>query len=135
MCAASGGKGSRLRRCHDSHAASLVRNPRAPVLYIDDAAFYKAMLLQQMPHDGIVPVGVDADVGNLCQAVGQAFPEDSFSGAVSGNPVDGAVGGIIQPLALSDDSVGGVFSYNESEDAAYLALFFHHMALPLPDIF
>ena len=114
--------------------AFLVRNPRAPVLHIDDAAFPEAMLFQQMPHEGIVPVGVNADVGNLCHAVGQAFPEDSFSCTASGNPVDGAVGGIIQPLALSDDSVGGVFSYNEGEDPGYLSLFFQHMALSVPDI-
>ena len=108
--------------------AFLVRNPRAPVLHIDDAAFPEAMLFQQMPHEGIVPVGVNADVGNLCHAVGQAFPEDSFSCTASGNPVDGAVGGGVEPLPLLDDPVGGVFADDEGEDPANLSLLFQDMA-------
>ena len=37
--------------------AFLVRNPRAPVLHIDDAAFLKAMFFQEVAHEGIVSVG------------------------------------------------------------------------------
>ena len=79
-------------------------------------------------------MGVDADVGNPGQAVGQAFPEYPFPGTVGGNPVDGAVGGIVEPLALFDDPVGGVLPDDEGEDPADLPLLFQDMALPVPDI-
>lgn len=61
-------------------AIDLIRNPGAPILHIDDAAFLKAMFFQEVAHDGIVPVGVDADIGNPGHAVGQAFPENAFPG-------------------------------------------------------
>ena len=60
--------------------ALLVRNPGAPILHIDDTAFPKSVLLQEVPHGCIVPVGIDADVGNPGQAVGQAFPENPLPG-------------------------------------------------------
>ena len=45
-----------------------MRNPWAPILHIDDAAFPEAVLLQEVPHGCIVPVGIDADVGDPGQA-------------------------------------------------------------------
>ena len=105
-------------------AIDLIRNPGAPILHIDDAAFLKAMFFQEVAHNGIVPVGVDADIGNPGQAVGQAFPENAFPGAAAGDAVDGAVGGIVEPLSLSDDPISGVFADDESEDAANQSLFF-----------
>lgn len=115
-------------------AIDLIRNPGAPVLHIDDAAFPEAVLLQEVAHGGIVSVGVDADIGNPGHAVGEAFPEDSLCGAASGYPVDGAVGGIIQPLSFLDDPVGGIFAQDESEDPADVSLLFYDIALSVSDI-
>lgn len=114
--------------------ALLVRNPRAPILHIDDAAFPEAVLLQEVPHGCIVPVGIDADVGDPGQAVGQAFPENPLPGAICGDAVDGAVGGGVEPLPLLDDPVGGVFADDEGEDPANLSLLFQDMALPVLNI-
>ena len=48
---------------------ALKRNPRRVVQHVDDAAPFKSVFLDQMLHDLIVRMRIDAQVRDLCPAV------------------------------------------------------------------
>ena len=62
------------------------------VLHIDGAAGEKAVPGDQMAHDGVVFVGVDAQVGHASLTEVHTGGKQAVNRAVAGHPVDGAIG-------------------------------------------
>ena len=57
-----------------------------------------------------------------------------FAVPLPAEPVDGAVGGGVQPPALFDGLIGGVIPYDKGEDGTEVAVFFYDMALAFSDV-
>ena len=76
-----------------------------------------------MLHDGVVTMGVYADVVGVAEAELQHGSEDSMGGTGSGNAVDDMVGvGVVNPCALVDFLVGGLRGGDEGECAGGYAV-------------
>jgi hypothetical protein len=61
---------------------ALKRNPRRVVQHVDDAAPFKSVFLDQMLHDLIVRMRIDAQVRDLCPAVIDDLGEKSVDCSV-----------------------------------------------------
>jgi len=61
---------------------ALKRNPRRVVQHVDDAASFKSVFLDQMLHDLIVRMRIDAQVRDLCPAVIDDLGEKSVDCSV-----------------------------------------------------
>ena len=71
-----------LRSGDDSVFSALKRNPRRVVQHVDDAAPFKSVFLDQMLHDLIVRMRIDAQVRDLCPAVIDDLGEKSVDCSV-----------------------------------------------------
>ena len=68
-------------------------------------------------HDRVVVVGVDAQVFCCLLAVGNDLAQQAVNLPVAGNRVNRAIRRVGKPGALLDDAVGWVFAENERENA------------------
>ena len=73
----------------------------------DAAAPHKSVFLNKPPHNGVVRVGVDFDAADALPAEAQALVKEAPFPPVAGQPVDDAVGALVQPGPL-DGLVGRV---------------------------
>lgn len=80
---------------------ALKGNPGRFVFHINNAAFQKSVFLQQMAHDGVLPVGVDAEIMGKSVTEIQALFQNAFLSAVAGNPVYNDVGEVILPFSFN----------------------------------
>lgn len=83
------------------HRYSAERQSGAFCLPHNNAAFQKSVFLQQMAHDGVLPVGVDAEIMGKSVTEIQALFQNAFLSAVAGNPVYNAVGEVILPFSFN----------------------------------
>lgn len=65
------------------------------------------MTLKKMPHDTVVPMGVDADVARLLEAIVKHRSEDPVSLWQAGNAMDDDIGlFVIKPLTVVNPRIG-----------------------------
>ena len=88
-------------------------------MHVDGAAAGEAQLLEQVLHDDVVPVGVDAQMAALFIRPVDAEGAHAPAGAVGGDAVHHAVGAVVLPGAAGDLPVGGldILPGSEIEDA------------------
>ena len=66
----------------------------------------KAQLFDEVLHDRVVTMGIDAQVPALFKRPFDAERPDSFFGAVPSDSVYHAVGTVVKPCSISDISIG-----------------------------
>jgi hypothetical protein len=76
-----------------------------------------------MLHDLVIVMGINTDVIYLLFTKGQCFSQYAFALSVSGNPVYGAVRGIVLPCAVFDEPIGRFYSGKKSKDTTDTVLF------------
>ena len=85
-------------------------------MHIDRAAADKAQFAQQVLHDDVVLMGVDAQVRALSKSPVQAEFTDALPCAVAGDAVDHAVGTVIQPFSICNDRIGRLYVLPPKEE-------------------
>ena len=109
------GRGRRI--CEAAFSRLLEGDPGAAVGDVDGAAFLKAEFYDEMLHNEIILVGIDAQMRDFAFAVGDCFRKDPFFRAVSGYSVYRAVGGVGEPGAVFDAAVGFILPDDKGEYA------------------
>lgn len=115
--------------------ASLVGDPGAAVVHVNDAAFLKTVFDKEVLHDQIIRVCVDSDIGYPLHTVRQTSDKNAFYTAVSGDSVDGSIGHFVQPAALLYYLVSRVAADDKGKNSTDLIFLFYDMTLSFPDIF
>ena len=75
---------------------------------MDDAAVAETLFCQGVTHDGVVLVGVYAQVGMVLAGIAYGSVHDATDLATASYAVYGGIGGIVEPRPLVDMGIGGV---------------------------
>ena len=77
---------------------------------INDAAIDEARLVNEVLHDAVVAVGVDAQGGVTLQGEVKNRLEDALLFSRTGDAMDGGIWAMVGPGALFNHIVGGIVS-------------------------
>ena len=117
-------------------ADALVGEPLVAVGQIDDAAIGEAQFGEQVAHDDIVAVGVDAYVVGVLETVLEDGLEHALAALCAGDAMDDVVGSLlVGPLALVDGGIGRFGTGYEGEGGDGLTgVVEHHIAVAALDV-
>ena len=97
---------------------------------VDDAAIGESVGVEEVLHHDVVAMGIHAQVVGVAETPVEAFAGDAAGGLVGGEAVDYEIWRVIEPTAVLDVGVGGVFAGNEAESGDNSPFVFHHKAMP-----
>ena len=84
---------------------------------MDNPAFRETVFCDDVLHDEVVRMSVDAQMANDLQAVSDNLRQEAMDAPVAGDCVNRAVWRIGKPLPVFDDVVSRIFSENECKNA------------------
>ena len=105
-------------------------------LQVDDAAVGETITLNDMTHDDIIAMGIDAQVARHCQAVVHHIIEDAMSRRRARQAMHHMIGSVIEPIALKYLLVGGLGTWYEGKrgDNFATVLFYTQIAMAIINV-
>lgn len=97
---------------------------------VDYAAIGESVGAEEVLQHDVVAMGIDTDVVGVAETPVEALAGDAAGGLVGGEAVDYEIWRVIEPTAVLDIGVSGVFAGNKAECRHYFAIVFHHKAMP-----
>ena len=111
----------------------LISNAGRAIGQMNDAAAPKAAFGNEMLHDFVIVMGINAQLRAYGFTIIHGGGKYALYGTVGPDAVDGAIGLVIEPLAVFDLSIGGVFPLNQGKDAVD-PMIFVYMAIALGNV-
>ena len=92
----------------------LISQPLITVKQMDDATIVKSRLCQRSLHGLVIPVGVNADVTGLCEAIIKDAGHDPVLSMRTCHAMKNIIRPVgVNPLSIVNDSVGGIGAGNK----------------------
>ena len=88
-----------------------------PIRNMDNPAFRKTVFCDDVLHDEVVRMSVNAQMAGGLQAVSDNLRQEAVNAAIAGDRVNRAVWRIGKPLSVFDDAVSRIFPKNECKNA------------------
>ena len=102
---------------------------------MDDATVAEAVCLNDVLHDAVVGMCVDAQIGTSLKAKVEAKPEDAVCRVPFGDAVNGGVGkGVVNPLTTVDDVISWLNAWYEGKSGYDVAVLLYHVAHVTADV-
>ena len=108
--------------CEDALLKLFVGDPWRTVREMNDAAACKSVFCNDVLHDLIVMMRVDAKMGDLRFTEGEDLSEEAMDRAVTGDKMDHAVGLCGEPVSVFDLRIGGILFYGKIKGAVNLSV-------------
>ena len=113
----------------------LISKPLITIEQMDDATVVKASLRQCSLHGFIIPVGVDADVTGLCEAIIKDAGHDSVLTMRTCHAMEDIIRPVgVNPLPIVNDSVGDIGTRNERKGGYGSAVLHQQVAVSISNV-
>lgn len=100
----------------------LIRQPLIAHLGMDDTTVGECVFGYEMAHDMVIAVGINAEVGLRSLAVTHHGIKDAMDMRSAGDTMKDVIRGVIEPGAVIDVAIGGVWAWTEDEVAHGIAI-------------
>lgn len=113
----------------------LICKPLVAVGKMDDAAIAESVCQNDVLHDAVVCMCVDAQINASLKAKVEAKLEDAVCRVPFGDAVNGGVGkGVVNPLSAVDDVVSRLYAWNEGKSSHDVTVLLYHVAHVTADV-
>ena len=113
----------------------LISQPFITVEQMDDAAVVKASLCQRSLHGLVIPVGINADVTGLCEAIIKDAGHDPMVSMRTCHTMKNIIRSVgVNPLSIVNDSVGGIVAGNEGKSGYGSAVLHQQVAETISNV-
>ena len=101
---------------------------------MDDSAFYKAVLFNQLLHNSILRMSIHPDIPGNAFAVFCGALKQAVNLTVARNPVDCKLRLVVQPIPVFNTSIGRFPAFKQREHPVYPAFIVYDPANVLTNI-
>ena len=102
---------------------------------MDDATVVKSCLCQRSLHELVIPVGVNADVTSLCEAIIKDAGHDPVLSMRTCHAMEDIIRSVgVNPMSIVNDSVGGIGAGNEGKSGYGSAVLHQQVAATISNV-